>query len=285
MENAQLIESFEEFLSKHLNTKESFHPHFQKAYLQMFQAGGKRFRPLLLLSIVDTYQQTLLPNAMHAALAVEMLHTYSLIHDDLPTFDDAPIRRGVETLHISYDEVTATLVGDALNSDAFWMISRAPFSPEVKVALIETLSYNGGSHGMVLGQAIDCFFEEKKLSLEDLQFLHQHKTAMLIAGSMKMGAIIADLPKEEQERFYQFGLKLGLLFQVQDDLIDVLQTPQEAGKPTGNDQVKNSFTNLLGVEGATEVKQQLKQELLDESRDFKRPLDRKMREMIEKYFK
>ncbi len=285
MENAQLIESFEEFLSKHLNTKESFHPHFQKAYLQMFQAGGKRFRPLLLLSIVDTYQQTLLPNAMHAALAVEMLHTYSLIHDDLPTFDDAPIRRGVETLHISYDEVTATLVGDALNSDAFWMISRAPFSPEVKVALIETLSYNGGSHGMVLGQAIDCFFEEKKLSLEDLQFLHQHKTAMLIAGSMKMGAIIADLPKEEQERFYQFGLKLGLLFQVQDDLIDALQTPQEAGKPTGNDQVKNSFTNLLGVEGATEVKQQLKQELLDESRDFKRPLDRKMREMIEKYFK
>ncbi len=285
MDNAQLIESFEEFLFGHLQTKESFHPNFQKAYFQMFQAGGKRFRPLLLLSIVDTYQQNLLPNAMHVALAVEMLHTYSLIHDDLPSFDNAPLRRGVETLHVSYDEVTATLVGDALNSDAFWILSRAPLSPEIKVTLIETLSYNGGSHGMVLGQAIDCFFEEQKLSLEHLKFLHQHKTAMLIAASMKMGAIIADLPREERERFYQFGLKLGLLFQIQDDLIDATETSQKAGKPTGNDREKNSFTNLLGVEGAIEAKEQLKEELFDEAIDFKRPLDRKMRDMIEKYFK
>ncbi len=256
-----LLDGFELFLAQNVYKKESFHPHFEKAMVEMFEAGGKRFRPLLLLSVVDAYEPLLLQNSFYVATAIEMLHTYSLIHDDLPTFDDSPLRRGKQTLHVTYGEVTATLVGDALNTDSFLMIAEAPLSDKVKVALIREFSKNSGSGGMVLGQAIDCFFEEKKLTIEQLKFLHIHKTAKLIAVSLKMGAIIVDLPLNQQNLLYDIGIKLGLLFQVQDDIIDATFTTEVAGKPTNNDNSKNSFTNLLGIEGALIEKAKLKSKI------------------------
>jgi len=284
LNSQKLLEEFENFVQEKLKIKKSFHPHFHKAYLQMFQAGGKRFRPLLLLNVVDAYQPQLVPNAMFAALSIEMFHTYSLIHDDLPTFDDANLRRGVKTLHITYDEVTATLIGDALNSDSFLLLSNSPFAADVKVALIKTLAQNGGGEGMVLGQALDCYFEDQRLSLDELKFLHIHKTAKLIAASLKMGAIIANLSSYEQKNLYDMGIKIGLLFQIQDDIIDATMSEDEAGKPTNSDTKKNSFTNLMGVKEAIGYRDNLKDELLYDIKELKEPLNRKLEEMIKRYF-
>jgi farnesyl diphosphate synthase len=284
LQSDKLLKVFEQFLEENLPTVSSFHPHFQLAQKQMFQAGGKRFRPLLLLHVVDSYEPLLVKNSLSVALAVEMLHTYSLIHDDLPTFDDAALRRGCETLHVTYDEVTATLVGDALNTDSFIMIANAPLRDDVKIALIKTFALNAGGEGMVLGQALDCYFEEKKLSLDELTFLHIHKTAKLIAASLKMGAIIVGLEKEKENLFYEIGLKIGLLFQVQDDIIDATQTTVEAGKPTSNDEVKNSFTNLLGVEGATIEKQRLIKELYEDFAKLDDDIRKRLTDIIERYF-
>ena len=279
-----MLADFEAYLTLNLPTSKSFHPHFQKSQMQMFKAGGKRFRPLLLLHVVDSYEPQLLESSMRVALAIEMLHTYSLIHDDLPTFDNAPLRRGCETLHETYDEVTATLVGDALNTDCFMMLATAALRDDVKIALIKALAVNAGGEGMVLGQAIDCFFEEKKLSIDELTFLHIHKTAKLIAASLQMGAIIVNLPKEKETLLYDIGLKIGLLFQVQDDIIDATQTTQEAGKPTSNDAVKNSFTNLLGLEGAKKEKQKIIEEIYEDFAKLDDSLRTRLTRMIEKYF-
>jgi len=279
-----LLNDFEAYLEANLPTVKSFHPHFQTAQSQMFKAGGKRFRPLLLLHVVDSYEPQLVENSMRVALAIEMLHTYSLIHDDLPTFDDASLRRGKETLHETYDEVTATLVGDALNTDCFYMLATSALRDDVKIALIKTFSLNAGGEGMVLGQAVDCFFEDKKLSIDELTFLHIHKTAKLIAASLQMGAIIVNLSKEKENLLYEIGLKIGLLFQVQDDIIDATQTAQEAGKPTSNDEAKNSFTNLLGVEGAIKEKQRIIKEIYEDFAKLDNNLKDRLTIMIEKYF-
>ena len=257
----KLLDSFEVFLQNHLPEIESFHPYYQQALVDMFRAGGKRFRPQLLLEVVDHYEPLMLPAANYIAAAIEMLHTYSLIHDDLPTFDNADLRRGEPTLHVRYDQVTATLVGDALNSHSFYMIADAPLASDQKVALVKELSYNGGAGGMVLGQAIDCYFENKKLSLDELSFLHLNKTAKLIAASLKMGAIVVDLDSMQQQQLYDVGLKIGLLFQIEDDIIDATLSSEEAGKPTQNDSVKNSFTNLLGLEGARAEKERVIHEI------------------------
>ncbi|MEA2074103.1 MAG: polyprenyl synthetase family protein, partial [Campylobacterota bacterium] len=182
------MQKFEQFLTEHLPTSKSIHPHYESALQNMLIAGGKRFRPALLLGVVGAYNPLLLEGARHAAYAVELLHTYSLIHDDLPAMDDSPLRRGHPTLHMTYDEVTAILVGDALNTYSFELLSNAPFSDYTRVQLIRELASNGGLNGMVLGQAIDCYFENTPLKVEDIRVLHTNKTAKLIAASLKMGA-------------------------------------------------------------------------------------------------
>jgi farnesyl diphosphate synthase len=242
------MQRFEAYLQSHLPEISTFHPLYQDALGDMLLAGGKRFRPMLLLSIVDAYEPLLYNAALPVALALEMFHTYSLIHDDLPAMDDAPLRRGHPTLHKRYDEVTAILAGDALNTDAFYLIAKAPLREDIRIRLVELLARDGGSRGMVLGQAIDCYFENTPLTLDQVKILHQNKTAKLIAVSLQMGAVIARLKKEAEEKIYRFGLDLGLLFQIQDDIIDETQSDEEAGKTTGNDEDKNSFVNLLGRE-------------------------------------
>ena len=250
MENKDLLNQFEHHLNSNLPKSDSFHPIFEDALKLMLNAGGKRFRPMLLLSIVKAINPLLLNHSMHIALAIEFLHTYSLIHDDLPAMDDANLRRGHQTLHKKYDEVTAILVGDALNTHSFNLIANAPLDAKIKIELIKCLSSDGGIDGMIIGQAIDCFFENKVLSLEKLEFLHIHKTAKLIATSLKMGAIIVNLDEKIQDELYNFGIDIGLLFQIQDDIIDETVSEQEAGKTTANDEAKNSFVNLLGLDGA-----------------------------------
>lgn len=276
------MEAFERFLLENLPRAESFHPHYDAALSQMLSAGGKRFRPALLLGVVRAFNTLQIDAAHHAALAIEMLHTYSLIHDDLPAMDDADLRRGNPTLHTCYDEVTAILVGDALNTEAFGILSEAPFSDRIRVRLINILARNGGSDGMVLGQAIDCTFEHVKLSLEEVKFLHTNKTAKLIAAALQMGAVIAGQKTLEQP-LYDFGIDLGLLFQIQDDILDVTQTSEEAGKTTQNDAAKNSFVNLLGLEGAMEEADKLADDLTRRLKSFDERLYRELSPMLLDY--
>jgi len=276
------MQNFEQFLTQHLPRSKSIHPTYEDALQNMLIAGGKRFRPALLLGVVKAYNSLLLEGARHAAYAVELLHTYSLIHDDLPAMDDSPLRRGKPTLHISFDEVTAILVGDALNTYSFEVLANAPFSDAIRVKLIRELASNGGLNGMVLGQAIDCYFENKPLKVEDIRVLHTNKTAKLIAASLKMGAIIVG--KEElAERLYNFGIKLGLLFQIQDDILDVTQSSEEAGKLTNNDEDKNSFVTILGLDESMKQANEIADELTLEMANFDENLQSELSSLLTKY--
>lgn len=276
------MQAFEAYLSSHLPKASSFHPHYEEAIAEMLLAGGKRFRPALLLAVVRAKNSLLIDSAYAAAYAIELLHTYSLIHDDLPAMDDADLRRGKQTLHVKYDEVTAILAGDALNTYAFEVLATSSFSDEVRVKLIRELSTNGGLSGMVLGQAIDCHFENQALSLDQIKILHINKTAKLIAASLKMGAIITG-QKELEEKLYDFGIKLGLLFQVQDDILDVTQSSEEAGKTTQNDGDKNSFVTLLGLEGAMKEANDLAEELNGQLKAFDKNLYQELSPILSKY--
>lgn len=269
------MEAFEAYLSAHLPCVPSFHPHYERSLRQMLEGGGKRFRPALLLGVVRAFNPLMLEGAYPVALSLELLHTYSLIHDDLPSMDNADLRRGMPTLHRTYDEVSAILAGDALNTYAFEVLSNAPLSERVIVKLVRELSSNGGVSGMVLGQAIDCHFENTPLDVEQVRFLHIHKTGKLIAASLKMGAIVAGRD-DMAERLYDFGIDLGLLFQIQDDILDVTMSSEEAGKTTNNDSAKNSFVTLLGYDEALRQADELAQKLLGMMESFDESLRREL---------
>lgn len=276
------MQNFENFLLNHLPTSKSIHPNYQEALQRMLLAGGKRFRPALLLGVVNAYNPLLVGGAHHAAYAIELLHTYSLIHDDLPAMDNSPLRRGEPTLHVLFDEVTAILAGDALNTYSFEVLSNAPFSDYTRVSLIRELATNGGLNGMVLGQAIDCYFENRPLGIEDVKVLHTNKTAKLIAASLKMGAIIVNQEKLG-EKLYDFGIRLGLLFQIQDDILDVTQSCETAGKLTNNDEAKNSFVTLLGLDKAMDEANELAQTLIKEMDSFDEKLKDELSPLLTQY--
>jgi len=276
------MQKFEQFLRDNLPTSQSIHPTYEEALQNMLIAGGKRFRPALLLGVVNAYNPLLLDSARYAAFAVELLHTYSLIHDDLPAMDDSPLRRGKPTLHMSFDEVTAILVGDALNTYSFEVLSNAPFSDATRVKLIRELASNGGLNGMVLGQAIDCYFENKPLKVEDIRVLHTNKTAKLIAASLKMGAIIVGR-KDLAETLYEFGIRLGLLFQIQDDILDVTQSSEEAGKLTNNDEDKNSFVTILGLDASLKEANKIADDLTAQMLNFEESLQSELSSLLTKY--
>lgn len=279
----KLLSQFEQYLLENLPKSESFHPYFEEALGEMLKAGGKRFRPMLLLSVVKSNKSLLLSNSFAVALGLEFLHTYSLVHDDLPAMDNADLRRGFQTINKKYDEVTAILVGDALNTEAFNLIANASLHNDIKIELVKCLALNGGINGMIIGQAIDCFFENQKLEIDQLEFLHIHKTARLIAASLKMGAIISEYDLATQQKLYNFGIDLGLLFQIQDDIIDETCSSEEAGKTTQNDSAKNSFVNLLGLEGARKSADELALKCITTLNSLDENLKESLEELLLKY--
>lgn len=256
------MKDFKEYFEQNLPSVESFHPHFDEALSWILKAGGKYFRANLFLGVARELgaKKHELEALFPVALGIELLHAYSLIHDDLPAMDDSPLRRGVESVHTKFDETTAILVGDALNTEAFYRLSTANIGAKMRCKLIETLAKNAGASGMVLGQAIDCYFEGKKLNLKQLKFLHSKKTGALIAASVQMAAIATNT--KHQRKFYELGLKLGLAFQINDDIIDATSSENEAGKPVANDVNKNSFVNLLGLEGAKQELEELRAKII-----------------------
>jgi len=277
------MQDFETFLSENLPEIETFHPEYSAALREMLTAGGKRFRPRLLLGIVGAYEPRLAESAMLPALALEIFHTYSLIHDDLPAMDNAMLRRGHPTLHTRYGEALAILAGDALNTHAFLLLARSAFRDDVRIELVRILAENGGSGGMVLGQAIDLYFENRPLTLEQVVELHKNKTAKLIAASLEMGAVIVGLDPETRRGLYGFGINLGILFQVQDDILDATLSSEEAGKPTGNDLNKNSFVTLLGLEKSLEYADDLSAELKKDFHGFDTPIRKALSPLMESY--
>ena len=215
-------------------------------------AGGKRIRPLLTLLTCEMLGANP-EKAIQTACAIEMVHTYSLIHDDLPSMDDDDLRRGQPTLHIQFDEATAILAGDALQSLAFELVSGDPMlTPDEGSGLVFMLAKAIGPNGMVAGQVLDMQAENRQISAEHLTAIHNHKTGDLIATSVSAGARIGGADDDEIQKLQRFGLALGLAFQIRDDLLDVLGTTEELGKPQGSDAEKNksTFTTIYGVEGA-----------------------------------
>ncbi|MCH5313930.1 MAG: polyprenyl synthetase family protein [Helicobacter sp.] len=281
----EILNDFESFLIAQAPKIPSFHPHYENALWEMMKNGGKRFRPALLFCIVDALAPQLLKNAFLPALSIECIHTYSLIHDDLPCMDNAPLRRGAATLHTKYDETLALLVGDGLNTYAFFLLALAHLDAKVRLELIQALSLNAGIGGMVLGQMLDCAFEHTKLSLEQLKIIHLNKTAKLIATSLQFGGIIACAPKELCALLYEFGLELGIYFQLRDDIIDACLDETQAGKTTQNDTYKNSYVNLLGLEGAKAEFRVQKSQLQDKIARFENAISKNLNSLLQDYFK
>lgn len=285
MSISQILNDFEDFIISQTPRIPSFHPHYERALWEMMKNGGKRFRPALVFCVVNALAPQLIKNAFLPALSIECIHTYSLIHDDLPCMDNAPLRRGHATLHTKYDETLALLVGDGLNTYAFALLSQARLDPQVKLALIESLAQNAGIGGMVLGQSLDCAFEDKKLSLQELQIIHTNKTAKLIATSLQFGAIISNAKAYFVSSIYEFGLKLGVYFQLRDDIIDVCLDAQQAGKTTQNDTHKNSYVNLLGLEGAKIEFTRMKEQIQKELQTFDEAICAHLTTLLQDYFK
>lgn len=219
------------------------------------QAGGKRIRPILLLAVLHELSGQEHPDALKVAAAIEMIHTYSLIHDDLPSMDDDDLRRGMPTNHKVFGEAVAILAGDALLTYSFGIVARLQHvSSDDKVRLIDLMSVSSGAEGMVGGQVLDIEGEEKQLTLEELEQVHRLKTGALLTYSILAGGILAQASNEEIVALSRFGEHLGLAFQIQDDILDVTGTSQELGKTAGKDESseKSTYPGLLTLPKAKE---------------------------------
>jgi farnesyl diphosphate synthase len=193
----------------------------------------------------------------HAAAAIEMIHAYSLVHDDLPAMDDDALRRGKPTTHIAFDEATAILAGDALQGQAIGCLANAPINPEIRIALIKTLLQSAGSLGMCGGQQMDMDATDKTLNLTELETLHALKTGALIRAAVHMGALIGGASLDEIKHLDQFANDLGLAFQIRDDILDVEASSNQLGKTAGKDQAqsKSTYPALLGLDTSKELLQ------------------------------
>ena len=213
-------------------------------------AGGKRIRPVLALAFCDALGGDT-EKALPAACALEMIHTYSLIHDDLPCMDDDVLRRGKPTNHVVYGECTATLAGDALQSLAFETLASAPLESGRIVRCLKILSEAAGYRGMCQGQFLDMEGEGKSLTAEELTHINNLKTGALLSAACRMGAAAAGADEKQLETAGTFGSLLGLAFQIRDDVLDVISTDAELGKSVGSDvqEHKNTYMALLGMEG------------------------------------
>lgn len=226
-------------------------------------AGGKRLRPILILAAAEAAGGQV-EQALGAAAAIEMIHTYSLIHDDLPAMDDDDFRRGRPTCHKVYGEAMAILAGDALLTQAFILLSLAPpgdqseshggaytrTTAEARLRVIQEIAQAAGSKGMVGGQVVDMLHEDREVDLPTLQYLHMHKTGALIRGCLRVGGILASAGPEQLDALTRYGERIGLAFQIVDDILDLEGNLEALGKQAGSDlrKKKATFPALLGIE-------------------------------------
>ena len=248
------------------------HANLQEAMEYSLLSGGKRIRPVLTLEtcrLCGGDAEAALP----FACAVEMIHTYSLIHDDLPAMDDDDLRRGLSTNHVVYGEATAILAGDALLTAAFEQLTRANLPAERIVEAVQCLSQAAGSAGMVGGQALDMAGEGRALEREELELLQSLKTGALISAAAELGCIAAGGSREQRNQVRSYAQNLGRAFQIRDDMLDVTSSEEELGKPVGSDQVneKSTFVTALGLAGCATLVEQLTRRGVDALSAFENP--------------
>lgn len=221
-------------------------------------AGGKRIRPTLVLEFCRISGGDI-EKALPVACAIEMLHTYSLIHDDLPCMDNDELRRGKPTNHVVYGECTATLAGDALQAEAFGTIARSELPAENKIACVEILADAVGSDGMCAGQYLDMVGESEILTESELDDINSRKTGALLIAACRMGVAAAGGSGEMLEAAAHYGACVGAAFQIRDDILDVISTSEELGKPIGSDaqEHKNTYMALLGESKCMEMIEKL----------------------------
>lgn len=241
--------------------------------LYSVQAGGKRIRPLLLLELIQAFGLELDEAHYQVAAALEMIHTGSLIHDDLPAMDDDDYRRGRLTSHKKFGEDMAILAGDSLFLDPYGLLARAELPSQVKVDLISELSLAAGSFGMVAGQVLDMQGEGQAISLEDLKTIHANKTGKLLTYPFVAAGLIVQAQQSVQDKLRRIGELLGLAFQVRDDILDVTASFEELGKTPQKDlaAAKSTYPAFLGLDGAKNFFNQT----LDEAVDILKDLEEK----------
>jgi geranylgeranyl diphosphate synthase type II len=254
----RLVDSF---LKKYINSKRKHKECpglLAEAMGYALMAGGKRVRPILCIASYEAAggkYDIILP----VASSLELIHTYSLIHDDLPAMDDDDFRRNQPTVHKVYGEAAAILAGDALLTDAFNIISGVETSPRKLLSIVSELSCASGPEGMVGGQTMDIIFEGKKARKKDLYYIHTHKTGTLIRASVRIGAILAGASPSRLNALTEYGEKVGYAFQVIDDILNVTGTKEELGKSTGTDDArgKNTYPSIYGLNKSRQIAENL----------------------------
>ncbi|WP_056978375.1 polyprenyl synthetase family protein [Lentilactobacillus senioris] len=243
----QWVAKINEYLTSQLNQQVQ-QPLLRKAMAYSVVAGGKRLRPLLTLATLTTFGVTITEDQMKAATALELVHTYSLIHDDLPAMDNDDLRRGKPTNHVQFGEDIAILAGDALLTLAFEWLATNQLPANQQAQLVMGMAQAAGPNGMVAGQVDDVANEANQLTLDQLMQLHKRKTGDLIHYAVLSGLIMAEI--NDRTQWLRFADSFGLAFQIYDDILDITSNEAELGKPVAQDGNKNTYPNLLGLDGA-----------------------------------
>ena len=264
----QVQDRINQFLANQFEEIDSYNAPLRDAMKYGLLLGGKRVRPFLVYATGKMLGAEM--SALdYAAAAIEAIHAYSLIHDDLPAMDNDELRRGQPTCHIAFNEDTAILAGDALQTFAFEILTETPsLSAEQKLQLVKVLAQASGVQGMCLGQSLDLISEHKQVNLDELELIHRNKTGALPTAALKLGFICPPHfeNKELEQQLERYSQAIGLAFQVQDDILDIEGDSAEIGKPVGSDLGldKSTYPKLLGLEGAKQKAQELYQTALHE---------------------
>lgn len=242
-----------------ISEQSEIEPRLKEAMAYTLNAPGKRIRAALVMWACELVCGKITDEAKVAAATLEMVHAYSLVHDDLPAMDDDDMRRGQPTVHKKFDEATAILTGDALLTIAFEILATKVSDSNLAIKLVGVLATVAGPSGMVAGQMADLMSENTGGNLELLEYIHHNKTAMMFSGAATMGALCGGPTKEQLHGLSNYGLKIGLGFQVADDILDVSATDEQLGKTAGKDieQGKTTYPALLGLEKSKDIAKQL----------------------------
>ncbi|NDO46108.1 polyprenyl synthetase family protein [Clostridium sp. MD294] len=255
----------DDYLQKRLPQQSEYPSEIFEAMRYSIFAGGKRLRPILLLSACEALGGET-EKAIDFACAIEMIHTYSLIHDDLPAMDNDDYRRGMLTSHKKFGEATAILAGDGLLHHAFEIMSNACVKDCTiqTVKAMQSIAHGAGVYGMLSGQVVDVLSEGKQIDEKTMYFIHKNKTAAMLQGALKAGAILAGATQKQIEMMEQAGEKIGVAFQIADDILDITSTLEELGKPVHSDEKneKNTYITMYGIEKSKQMVETLSQQAI-----------------------
>lgn len=268
IEQQEKREQIEQLLENALPQEISYQKTIRDAMEYSLMAGGKRLRPMLLMESYRLFGGKDMDSVSPFMVAMELIHTYSLVHDDLPAMDNDEYRRGRKTTHVVYGEDMGILAGDALLNYAYEMAGqgvRAAEPMECGLRALEILAHKAGIHGMVGGQVVDVELTGQAIDEERLQFIYQLKTGALIEASLMMGAALAGASEADIQRMEQIGRNVGMAFQIQDDILDLVSTTEELGKPVHSDEKneKTTYVTIHGIEKAKEAVEQYSETALD----------------------